>query len=98
LYVNYFSKKREINIYFLSDNISIVVYWLKAITVEPKKQPLLENGSETTFVSRQRSKTKRFPRQQSARNNGETSVNSDEVLNVLTVCGKSDTLIIVIIM
>jgi hypothetical protein len=26
---------------------------LKPRTVEPKKQPLLANGSETTFVSRQ---------------------------------------------
>jgi hypothetical protein len=33
---------------------NIVVYVLKARTVEPEKQPLLGNGSETTFVSRQR--------------------------------------------
>jgi hypothetical protein len=32
----------------------IVTYLLKAITVEPEKQPLLANGSETIFVSRQR--------------------------------------------
>jgi hypothetical protein len=31
-----------------------VSYLLKARTVEPEKQPLLANGSETTFVSRQR--------------------------------------------
>jgi hypothetical protein len=31
-----------------------MVYFLKARTVEPQKQTLLENGSETTFVSRQR--------------------------------------------
>jgi hypothetical protein len=31
-----------------------VAYLLKARTVEPEKQPLLANGSETTFVSRQR--------------------------------------------
>jgi hypothetical protein len=30
-----------------------VEYFLKARTVEPEKQPLLANGSETTFVSRQ---------------------------------------------
>jgi hypothetical protein len=32
----------------------IMVYLLKARTVEPEKQPLLANGSETTFVCRQR--------------------------------------------
>jgi hypothetical protein len=31
-----------------------VAYLLKARTVEPEKQPLLVNGCETTFVSRQR--------------------------------------------
>jgi hypothetical protein len=30
-----------------------VTYLLEARTVEPEKQPLLANGSETTFVSRQ---------------------------------------------
>jgi hypothetical protein len=30
----------------------IEAYLLKARTVEPEKQPLLMNGSETTFVSR----------------------------------------------
>jgi hypothetical protein len=33
---------------------NIVAYLLKARTVEPEKQPLPTNGSETTFVSRQR--------------------------------------------
>jgi hypothetical protein len=32
----------------------IVAYLLKATTVEPEKQLLLANGSETTFGSRQR--------------------------------------------
>jgi ParB-like chromosome segregation protein Spo0J len=32
----------------------IVAYLLKARTVEPEKQSLLANGSETIFVSRQR--------------------------------------------
>jgi hypothetical protein len=32
----------------------IMTYLLKARTVEPVKQPLLANGSETTFISRQR--------------------------------------------
>jgi hypothetical protein len=31
-----------------------VAYFLKARAVEPEKQPLLVNGSETTFVSSQR--------------------------------------------
>jgi hypothetical protein len=31
-----------------------VAYLIKARTVEPEKQPLLANGFETTFVSRQR--------------------------------------------
>jgi hypothetical protein len=35
-------------------NGEIVAYLLKARTVQPEKQPLLENGSETTSVSRQR--------------------------------------------
>jgi hypothetical protein len=34
--------------------IYIVTYLLKAMTVEPGKQPLLANVSETIFVSRQR--------------------------------------------
>jgi hypothetical protein len=34
--------------------ICTVAYFLKARTVEPEKQPLLANGSEITFVSRQR--------------------------------------------
>jgi hypothetical protein len=37
----------------------VVVYLLKARTVEqPEKQPLLVNGSETTFVSRQQLQNK----------------------------------------
>jgi hypothetical protein len=39
-----------------------VIYLLKARTVEPEKQLLLANGSETTVFSRQRSQTNRFPR------------------------------------
>jgi hypothetical protein len=31
--------------------INIMQYLLKARTVEPEKQPLLTNGSETIFVS-----------------------------------------------
>jgi hypothetical protein len=34
-------------------NLHTVVYLLQARPVEPEKQPLLPNGSETTFVSRQ---------------------------------------------
>jgi hypothetical protein len=34
-------------------NITIVAYLLKTRTVEPEKQLLLANGSETTFISRQ---------------------------------------------
>jgi hypothetical protein len=34
--------------------VCIVPYLLKARTVEPEKQPLLANGSETTSFSRQR--------------------------------------------
>jgi hypothetical protein len=34
--------------------LNIVTYLLKARTVEPDKQSLLENGSKTTLVSRQR--------------------------------------------
>jgi hypothetical protein len=61
-----------------------VAYLLKARTVEPEKQPLLANGSEATFVSRQGSKINRFPLQQATCNNEETCINSDEVMNVLT--------------
>jgi hypothetical protein len=39
---------------------NIVAYLLKAGTVEPDKQPLLANGSETTFVSRQRPRNKQW--------------------------------------
>jgi hypothetical protein len=38
--------------------MNIVAYLLKAKTVEPEKQPLLANGSETIFVSRQRPQNK----------------------------------------
>jgi hypothetical protein len=34
--------------------VDIMAYLLKGRTVEPEKQPLLTNGSETTFVSMQR--------------------------------------------
>jgi hypothetical protein len=34
-------------------SFSAVAYLLKARTAEPEKQPLLVNGSETSFVSRQ---------------------------------------------
>jgi hypothetical protein len=34
--------------------LRIVAYLLKERTVEPEKQPLLANGVETTFVSKQR--------------------------------------------
>jgi hypothetical protein len=36
------------------DRYDTVAYLLKARTVEPEKPPLLMNGSETAFVSRQR--------------------------------------------
>jgi hypothetical protein len=36
----------------------IVSYLLKARTVEAEKQPLLANGSERTFISRQRPQNK----------------------------------------
>jgi hypothetical protein len=35
-----------------------VAYLLRAGTGKPKKQPLLLNGSETTFISRQQLQTK----------------------------------------
>jgi hypothetical protein len=44
LNANLFSIKQVVN----------MTYLLKARIVEPEKQPLLANGSETTFVSRQR--------------------------------------------
>jgi hypothetical protein len=37
-----------------NNNNNNVAYMLKSRTVELEKQPLLANGSETTFVSRQR--------------------------------------------
>jgi hypothetical protein len=48
---------------------------LKVGTVELEKQPLLENDSETTFVSRQRPQTNRYQRQQSTRNIAGTTGN-----------------------
>jgi hypothetical protein len=39
--------------------VHIVAYFLKARTVEPEKQPLLANGSEITFASRQQQRNKR---------------------------------------
>jgi hypothetical protein len=48
----------------------IVAYLLKAKTVKPEKQHLLTNGSETTFVYRQR-----------PRNNGKTSVARQHILD-----------------
>jgi hypothetical protein len=43
-----------INLSYLSSQNNFVAYLLKARTVAPEKQPLLANGAETTFVSRQR--------------------------------------------
>jgi hypothetical protein len=51
--------------------IYIVVYLFKATTVKPEKQPLLANGSETTFVSRQRPRNKQ----------GNTSVARQQILD-----------------
>jgi hypothetical protein len=39
--------------------IDIVAYLLKARTVEPEKQPLLETGSEIAFVSMQEPRNRR---------------------------------------
>jgi hypothetical protein len=54
--------------YFLSHIRN--TYLLKARIVEQEKQPLLANGSETTFVSRQR-----------PRNKGTTYVARQQILN-----------------
>jgi hypothetical protein len=54
------------------NKFNIVAYLLKARNVEPDKQLFLAYGSETTFVSSQRSQTNRFPRQQAAHNSGGT--------------------------
>jgi hypothetical protein len=51
--------KRRLQILYVSENT--VVYLLKARTVEPEKQPLLANGSETTFVSRQTPRNEQRP-------------------------------------
>jgi hypothetical protein len=48
-----------------------VAYLLNARTVEPEKQPLLENGSETTLISRQRPPTDK----------GTTSVTRQQIRN-----------------
>jgi hypothetical protein len=48
------------------------VYLLKPRNVEPEKQPLLVNDSETTSVSRQQQ-----------RNNGATSVARKQIINKL---------------
>jgi hypothetical protein len=45
---------RYMYIYIYYYQIYILAYLLKARTVEPEKQPLLVNGSETTFVYKQR--------------------------------------------
>jgi hypothetical protein len=50
--------------------MNIMACLLKARTTEPEKQPLLENGSETAFVSRQ------MPR-----NNGTTPVARQQIVN-----------------
>jgi hypothetical protein len=49
--------------------LNTVARLLKERTVKPEKQPLLANGSETTFVSRQR-----------PRNNGTKSVARQQIL------------------
>jgi hypothetical protein len=46
--------KRDLNAHSKTANINIATYLLKARTAEPEKESLLVNGSETTFVSRQR--------------------------------------------
>jgi hypothetical protein len=44
----------------INNTSDIVAYLLKPKTVEPEKQLLLANGSETTFDSRQRSRNKQM--------------------------------------
>jgi hypothetical protein len=56
--------------HFVTRVKNTVAYFLDARTVESEKQPLLANGSETTFVSRQ------WPR-----NKGTTSIASQQILN-----------------
>jgi hypothetical protein len=50
--------------------IYVAAYWLKERIVEPEKQPLLGNGSETALISRQR-----------PRNRGITFVARQHILN-----------------
>jgi hypothetical protein len=44
-----YEAKTSINLFQITFH-HIVAYLLKARTVEPEKQPLLANGSETTFI------------------------------------------------
>jgi hypothetical protein len=39
---------------------NIVAYLLKVSTVEPEEQTLLADGSETTFISRQRPRNRQL--------------------------------------
>jgi hypothetical protein len=48
----------DIAVTILSASFNIVAYLLKVRIVEPDKQPLLANGSETTFVSRHRARNR----------------------------------------
>jgi hypothetical protein len=45
---------RTVPFYLSKIHFNIVAYLFKARTMEPDKQPLLANGSDTTFDSRQR--------------------------------------------
>jgi hypothetical protein len=47
-------KPNRVSIFILLVTVSIVAYLLKARTVERENKPLLANGSETTFLCRQR--------------------------------------------
>jgi hypothetical protein len=47
-------RKRQFEKHTRTPEENIAVYLLKARTVEPEKQPLLVNGSETAFVYRKR--------------------------------------------
>jgi hypothetical protein len=49
--------------------LAVVAYLLKPSIVEPEKQSLLANGSETTFVSRQRLSKKKIRGNRYAYNN-----------------------------
>jgi hypothetical protein len=67
----------------LAIEVNIVPYLLTARTMEPEKQALLVNGSETTFVSRQlpqkKKTTERFPFL--GKNNGTISVPRQKIVN-----------------